>query len=108
LTNRIYLATEGGLAVAVLSGLTNRILAMVRVPGPNVFDLSINRKTNRIYALNTDFNGARGSVSIIDGQTNKVIQTIKVGRLPSDVCINAKTGLAYVSNNESNTVTVIG
>ncbi len=107
-TNRIYLSPMEGAFIAVVSGFTNRVIRRVRIPQPDVADMAINRRKNLIYILNLGLNGQRGIVSVMDGRTNNIINTLRVGLFPTDISVNSNTGRAYVVNNESNTVTVIG
>ena len=44
---------------------------------------------------------------MINGRTNKVITTVRVGSLPEGVAANPKTNTVYVANADSNTVSVI-
>lgn len=56
--------------------------------------VAVNEETNRVYVVN--FNG--GSISVIDGTTNKVMATIEAGKGPRDVAVNARTNCLYVAN----------
>jgi YVTN family beta-propeller protein len=49
--------------------------------------------------------GGNGRVSVIDLQTNTLIKTIEVGRLPEQVAINSNK--LYVANSDENTISVI-
>jgi YVTN family beta-propeller protein len=66
-------------------------------PGSSAVDVS----ANRVYVIDEGSNG----VSVIGGQSNTVTM-MKTGTQPSDVAVNAITHIAYVVNNQSNTVTV--
>jgi DNA-binding beta-propeller fold protein YncE len=60
-TGRVYVSTNGG--VAIVDGNTNtKIAAVSSVHGP----IAINRKTNKVYVANTDYN----RVNVINGGTN--------------------------------------
>jgi hypothetical protein len=45
-------------------------------------------------------------VSIIDGTTNSVIKTVRLGVTPSDIAVNPNTNLIYVTNEGSNTLSL--
>ena len=47
------------------------------------------------------------TVSVIDGKTNTVIETISVGDEPIGVAFNANNGDIYVTNDLDDTVSVI-
>ena len=59
--------------------------------------------TNLAYVTNSDDN----TVSVIDGKTNTVTDTIKVGNNPFAVSVNPSTNLVYVTSAVDNTVSVI-
>ncbi len=46
-------------------------------------------------------------VSVINPATNTVVATIPVGGGPNGVAINPTNGLVYVTNDDSNTVSVV-
>jgi YVTN family beta-propeller protein len=52
-----------------------------------------------------DFNAAE--VSVLDTSTNVVVATIPVGNSPEDVVVDTSRTYAYVSNEGSDTVSVI-
>jgi YVTN family beta-propeller protein len=52
-------------------------------------------------------NAGSGTVSVIDGSTNKVIDTIKVGSNPLEDEFNPDNGYIYVANEGSSSVSVI-
>ena len=56
-----------------------------------------------IYTSDSNSN----TVSVIDGSTNEVVQTIPVGLGPLDVAINTNTNMIYTSDSLSDTVSVI-
>ena len=72
--------------------------------GANPMSVAVNPVTDRVYVGNQ--NG--GSVSVIDGATNKTIGLpIPVGQGPTGVAVNPTTNRVYVANNQSDTVSVI-
>ena len=69
----------------------------------------VNEKTNRIYVANYGgtYDIADGSMSVIDGETNRILEVVAAGDFPDSAGINEKTNKIYVTNNEGGTVTVI-
>jgi YVTN family beta-propeller protein len=65
--------------------------------------VAVNPATNMVYVANYDDN----TTSAIDGKTNSVVKTIKVGLAPTGVAVNIFTNLIYVTNEDSSTVSVI-
>jgi len=131
LTNTIYVTNPGVIGsspgqavvcdsyhVSVIDGATNTVLSPITV-GLNPFGLAVNTKTNMIYVANIGGAGFFGcdsdpsySVSVIDGSTNIVVNTITVGLGPAAVAVNPKTNKIYVTVNggcctSGNTVAVV-
>jgi YVTN family beta-propeller protein len=65
--------------------------------------VAINQNTNMVYVAG----GPSGAVSVIDGKTNTVVKTIKVGQAPSGIGLNPNTNMVYVANSFSNSTSVI-
>ena len=51
--------------------------------------------------------GGRNLVSVINGRTNTVLATVRVGRDPFAVAVNPRANTIYVTNAASETVSVI-
>ena len=47
------------------------------------------------------------TISVIDGKTNSVTNTIHVGKNPNGVAVNPNTNMVYVANYDDNTTSVI-
>ena len=56
-----------------------------------------------IYVTNDNDN----TVSVIDGKTNSVVNTVHVGKNPDDITVNSNTNMIYVDNVGSNMTSVI-
>ena len=56
-----------------------------------------------MYLTNADDN----TVSVIDGNTYKVLKTVRVGNSPADIVINEATNMIYVANQDDDAVSVI-
>ncbi|MFC5448636.1 YncE family protein [Paenibacillus aestuarii] len=100
-TNKIYAATislssRNGM-LTVINGQTNRIqkrMPFIGRPSTIVTD----EETNRIYVTNTMNN----TVSVLDGNKNTIIKTVKVGRNPVITpALNKKSNCLYIPNNLS-------
>lgn len=65
--------------------------------------LAINETTNRIYVANN----AGESVSVIDGTSDAVVETVSVGTLPYTLAVNPVTNKVFVSNTFSDKITLI-
>jgi YVTN family beta-propeller protein len=90
-------------SIMVINGtsktVTHSITSTVMLPGA----IAVNPKTDTIYVANSQSK----SVSVINGKTNAITHTVKVGRNPDAIAVNPKTNTVYVANNLSNTVSVI-
>ncbi|MGA2373256.1 MAG: hypothetical protein ACLPPV_09480 [Candidatus Korobacteraceae bacterium] len=73
--------------------------------------VAVNSTTNRIYVANKCGSDpscqSNGTVSVIDGTSNSVIDTITAGLYSRAVAVNQVTNRVYVSNGNSNNMTVI-
>src|SRR5215472_14013694 len=76
--------------------------------GPTPFAAATDPKTDRIYVANGGVASKyQGTVSVINGRTNRVIKTIRVGREADSVAVNSATNRIFVTNDISGTVSVI-
>jgi len=80
---------------------TGEIISISRRYGPQ--GISVNSLENMIYVSNL----SADSVSVIDGETRKVIKNIPVSASPRDLVVNEKTNLIYVANRDANSLSVI-
>jgi len=69
--------------------------------------LAVNPKRNEVYVVNAGTASGNGSVSVIDTDSNRVVATIPVHKLPYSIDVDAAGHRAYVANSGSNTVSVI-
>ncbi len=60
--------------------------------------IAINPETNRIYVTGTNNSGFKNFISVIDGDTNEIIDTIDIKGIIFNVAINTTTNLIYVSH----------
>ena len=113
ITNRVYVIDEKNDALIVIDGETNEVVDAVKLrpdgPGERFFrffrKVKVNPTTNHIYIINNNIND--NSVSIIDGNTREVINTIAVGDPPASIGVNPVTNRIYVTSFNSDSVTVI-
>jgi DNA-binding beta-propeller fold protein YncE len=79
--------------VYVFDANTNQYVVSIPVsPDSSVF-LAANPNTNKVYVTNA---GVASGVSIIDGNTNTVIQTIPTSGYGGEVVVNPNTNTIYV------------
>jgi YVTN family beta-propeller protein len=109
--NRIYVANYGSYSVSVIDGESNEVIATIamglfRTPG----GIAVNEETNRVYVVSTFHLGpldfGAGRLLIVDGNTNKVLSTLRVGR-KAHVAVNERTNRVYVTSRHSGTLSVI-
>jgi YVTN family beta-propeller protein len=106
-TNTIYVVESGSNTVSVISGTTNRVVDRIDV-GSTPGYIAVNPNTNTIYVASSDLDpytsfAENGTVSVIDGTTNKVVRNITVGGDPTDIVVHPITNTIYVSSSNSNT-----
>lgn len=120
-TNMVYVivlnGTKGGFYV--INGTTNKISNSVLGLG-NSTDIAINPNSNRVYITNFSIGGSvPQTVSVVDGNTNKVIDTIVLGHanclsctMPTSsgdmpIAVNPLTNIIYAGNFNNGKISVI-
>lgn len=90
--------------VSVINGSTYEKITEISMPGDQK-SISINENSNMIYVLTGDPldstydpNERKKTIHVIDGLTNKVVETIGSGFYPSGSKINPVTDILYVTN----------
>jgi len=102
-TNKVYVADQEHDKVYVIDEKANSTIENVTV-GERPTKIAINSNTNNVYVVDSD--DFSDTISVIDGQTNKVTN-VKVGRIPTDISINPNTNLVYITTSINDTVTII-
>lgn len=103
-TNKIYVSDFvcnnpcGG--ITVIDGKTNTTKTLTTVAGQVA--VAVNPFSNLIYFVD-GFN----NLTVVDGSTDTVKQTIKVGQDPVAVAVNPTTNKVYVVNQTDNTVSIL-
>jgi YVTN family beta-propeller protein len=113
LTNRIYVANNGngqGTTMSVIDGNSDTNIATVTV-GNYPQAVSVNPLTNKIYVVNYCGNQfgcnatfADGTVSVVDGVSNTVTNTVTVGVGPALIFADPGTNKIYVMNSCGSTL----
>src|SRR4029077_11226500 len=100
--DRAYGTVDSGV-LAVVNGANNQQLTEVPT-GQFPAGVDVNLRNNKVYVANA----RGGSVTIIDGNTNQVLQTLPIpAGFPDGVGVNVATGLTYVSDFQSDKVLVL-
>jgi YVTN family beta-propeller protein len=99
-TNRIYVANNGGGSVSVIDGLSDTVSATVEV-GQLPYVLAVNAVTNKVFVSRT-FSDV---MTVIDGATN-AISTSKAGSADS-VVVDSKKDRAYLTGWEGMSLTAV-
>ena len=66
--------------------------------------VAVNSTTNMVYVSNGEL---PGTVTVVNGKTNRVAGTIPVGDEPIGIAIDEIAGRIYVANNVSGTISVV-
>lgn len=103
LTNKIYCATLSN-EVLVIDGKSNEVVKKIKVD-PMPFWLEINQVTNKIYVSNS----YSGTVSVIDGISDKILKTIEMphNSSPVEMVVNSNTNKIYVKDTTLGRIYVI-
>ena len=103
--------TSGG-SVAVLDAANGTVVATLPV-GAYPRAIAVDPQTNRIFVTGNNVvqggNGSTGTgnLTVIDGQTNRIVGSIPVLRDPSAIVYDASNRDLYVADEGSNAVSVI-
>ena len=97
---RLYLGRDPGV---MTMDLENRKITAVAVPGEGVHGAVPVGDTGLVV----NSNGDRNTVTIFEGQTNKVVGTVKVGKSPDAVVYDPATRLVAVINHRGGTVSLV-
>lgn len=101
--DRAYVTQDVNNALVVVDTDRNQNIAQVAT-GPFPTEVDVNLLNHKVYVANG--NGA--SVTIIDGSTNQVLQTLSIPEIfPEGVAVNLATGFTYVTDFASDKVVVL-
>jgi YVTN family beta-propeller protein len=91
----------GGVWVVDLKTL--RTVTVINTGDPEVFGIGITPNGRFVFATNF----IKNSVAVIDTTTNTLAATVPVGRQPNEVAVTLNGTLAFVTNQNDTTVSVI-
>ena len=100
--NTIYVANNDDDTVSIISGgVVNSVIDTISV-GINPSVVAVNPDTNKIYVVNNGLFGTQKSISVIDGFTFTVVDTIPVadGNAITSIAVNPDTNKIYVVRDE--------
>jgi YVTN family beta-propeller protein len=100
-TNRVYVTLENEQgSLAVVDGKKRKLIASVPLP-PYPLSVAVESRTNRIYVA--DFLCGCGQVSVIDGATNKMVDTIALpgASMVAGVALDPKNQFGYATDENS-------
>jgi YVTN family beta-propeller protein len=101
-----YVANRAGNTVTVLDLVylrPDRTLAVGRAP----VAVTPNPRRDEVYVVNSQCDGAAGSISVIDTAQNQVVATIPVQACPVFLSVDPRGHRAFVANSGSNTISVL-
>ncbi len=105
-TDLFYVTSSMVGAVNVFSQTDNSLVTSITVAGQpaGTFGVAVNEAVNRIYV--TSFTPGANHLSVIDGATNSVVDTIDTGG-GADVAVNSAIGRVYLTDGSNDSVAVI-
>jgi YVTN family beta-propeller protein len=108
--NKIYVALDADLKVAVINGKNNKVSSTISLAG-HPLAVAVNIFTNRVYSTSCDFGTGQCSVYVIDSRTDTIIANIPLPTIPGiglqGVGVNPVTNHVYVSDGDNSRVYVI-
>lgn len=101
---KLYVAEYGNDRVAVLDASTYAVLTRVSVGDtPRALGIYSAKNHKRLFVANRTSN----DVTIIDAKTDSVVASVAVGGAPKAIAVDTSSAYAYVTNENSDTVSVI-
>jgi DNA-binding beta-propeller fold protein YncE len=95
----------------VIDTSKNQVIGSLKeISGPNM--ISVNSNANRVYAINSDYNGNNHPISnmtksklfAIDGNSNKILSILHLNMILKNVAVNPSTNLIYLLGWNCNNV----
>jgi DNA-binding beta-propeller fold protein YncE len=108
-TNTVYVSLYYSSSILALSQDLDQTLATIAV-GSTPWGIGVDSTRNRIYVSNYNYSSSgpqAGTLSEIDGSTNKVLGTIPVGKSPTGVSVDEVADKIYVANGGDNTISIL-
>jgi YVTN family beta-propeller protein len=110
----VYVANFYSNSISIIDGFTNNLVMTIPLDS-NTFPAGVMSSSENGYIYVTNFyststtgtNLSAGTVSVINGSTNTVVDTIQVGISPLGIAINPENGNLYVTNFYSGSISVI-
>jgi YVTN family beta-propeller protein len=102
----VYVTNGGSGTVSIYDVVNVRLDREIPV-GQNPVDVAANPDRNEVYVVNQGTAAGNGSLSVLNAETNSVVSTIGLHRMPASINLDAAHELAYIANSGSNTVSVI-
>ena len=101
---KYFVTCQGTSEVRVFQAGTDQLLAIIPV-GALPSEMSFSTTTNYLFVTCTEdvtnFPGKRGSVAVIDYQTNQLVKTIYTGHQPHGIAVDDNKGLVVVANRNA-------
>jgi YVTN family beta-propeller protein len=100
-SRKVYAVDTAHATVHVIDAARQTVtpVAVGRAP----ISVAVDSTSGRAYVAND----ADGSVSVIDGTSDKVLATVAVGSMPYSIAANSRTGAVYVSHTYTGRTTLI-
>ena len=102
----VYVTNGLGGTLTILDAVNLRLDREIRV-GQNPVAVAANPARNEVYVLNAGAEGGQGSVSVVNAESNSVVDTIPVLRAPVSIEVEPNGRLAWVANSGSNAISVL-
>ena len=108
--NMIYVTNFGSNSVSVINGSSNMVVATLNVD-QKPSNIGLNFKVKRLYVSNGEGNINIKAIDLNDRLSTNILSHIPTGIHPNEIAIgiakNNKTEMVYVTNTDSNSVSVI-
>jgi len=104
-TNMVYVDNFNDGTVSVINGATNAVVATVSSLGTGINLIAVDSGINQIYIGSNQ--GYAEAVTILNGATNFVLQTLNLKNAPQALAVNPATQTLYAESNETTVTGVV-
>lgn len=107
--SKVYVTNYDDNTVSVIhtasNNATTQVIPVVYFNKPH--GVAVDPAGAYVYVANEGSGTVASSVTVIDAQTDEVLKTVPVGKLPVGVAVNPANNKVYVVNSNDRTITVI-
>jgi YVTN family beta-propeller protein len=104
---KLYVVNVDSATLTIIDTVTNDIEGSIYVH-ENPYHMALNKDGSLIFIVNTSFSSKEeGSVTILNSKELKVIDRIRVGKMPMEVVTGKDENILYITDAELNAINIV-